>query len=413
MQKARRLGPGTDRERGLLQATEAFFQNPEADEWWPRIERWAEAMERAYHEQPKDDEIAAFYGLSVLAAGQVADDQLAHNARAAEVLAELHEREPLHPGAIHYTIHADDASGRADEHLSVVESYSEIAPSVPHALHMPTHLYVRLGEWPEVIDWNRRSAEAALEHPAGDRVSLHHAHALDYLLYAYLQRAEDGEAAKVLREDLARAPRRYQEDFTSAFHLAVMPARYALERRAWEEAARVSPREPDYLQWDRYHWPEAMSWFARGMGAVHTGDVDRARSAEARMSELRRQAEEAGERRFATYIEIDHLILSGRMAHAEGNAEEAVARLRQAAELEQTVEKHAVSPGALLPAHEALGDLLLEQDRPADALAAMRRRSRRGACASRRMAGAPPAGLGKKELISSIALLVALPLPRP
>lgn len=369
VQRAGVLEPATDRERALLDATAAFFEEPDADEWWPRIERWADAMEEAYRERPDDDEITAFYGLSQLAVGQTSDDQLRHNARAAEVLADLHEREPLHPGAIHYTIHADDASGRADEHLAMVERYSEIAPSVPHALHMPTHIYVRLGDWPEVIDWNLRSSRAALERSTGDGVSIHHIHALDYLLYAYLQRGADPEAAEVLEEDMVD-DRRYQEDFTSAYHLAAMPARYALERRAWDEAARITPREPAYLQWDRYPWPEALSWFARGMGAAHTGDLAAAKEAEARMEVLRQNAEAAGEQRFATYIEADRLTLSGRVALTEGDTASAVERTREGAELKETVEKHPVSPGALLPPYEALGDLLSELDRPSEALAA-------------------------------------------
>ncbi len=370
VREARALGSGSEREDALLAATGAFFRDPAADEWWPRIERWAEAMEEAYREWPDDDDVAAFYALSVLAAGQTAEDQLAHNARAAEILGEVHERNPRHPGAIHYTIHADDAGGRASENLSVVESYGEIAPSVPHALHMPTHIYVRLGDWREVIEWNRRSADAALERTAGDRVSLHHVHALDYLLYAHLQRGEDERAAEVLRDQLGGVDRRYQEDFISAFHLAVIPARYALERRAWDEAARITPREPGYLQWDRYLWPEALSWFARGLGAVHSGDLAGAREAEARMDELRRRARDAGEGRFATYIDVDRLILSGWIAHAEGESRVAVERIREATELEGTVEKHPVTPGALLPPYEALGDLLMELDRPAEALSA-------------------------------------------
>lgn len=368
LQRARELGPGTERERALLRAAEAFFQDPEVDEWWPRIERWADALDDAYEERPDDLEVATFHGLAVLAAGQTADDRLARNARAAEILTEVHEREPLHPGALHYTIHADDATGRADEHPDVVARYREIAPSVPHALHMPSHIYVRRGDWPEVVEWNRRSAEAALERGGDGPVSLHHVHALDYQLYGLLQQGDDARAEEVLEESLSTGP--YQEDFISAYHLAVMPARHAVERRSWEEAARLRPDEPDHLAWDRYPWPRALSWFARGMGAVMEGETSEAEAAEARMRELRDRAEEAGEGTFATYIEVDRLVLAGRIAWAEGDEEEAVARTEEAAELERTVEKHPVTPGALLPPYEALGDLLLELDRPGDALAA-------------------------------------------
>lgn len=365
VEAARRLGPGTARERALLAATSAFFEDPDDESWWPRIERWAKELEAAHRANPGDIEIAVFHGLSLLAAGQVADDQLAYNARAASVLSDAHGQEPLHPGAIHYTIHADDATGRADEHLGVVEQYGEIAPRVPHALHMPSHIYVRLGEWPEVIEWNRRSAEAALDHPAGDRVSLHHVHALDYLLYAHLQRGDDEQAAAVLEE--AWAAGTYQDDFITAFHLAMMPARAAVERKDWQEAAGLEPGVPDYLSWDRYHWPRALSWFARGLGGARTGDVAKAREAEAAMAEFRRQAEAAGEQAFATYIEIDRLILAGWIAHVEQDAGAAVRFMNEAAELEAGIQKHPVSPGSLLPPLEALGDLLMAQERPAEA----------------------------------------------
>lgn len=368
VQRARALEPGTERERALVDATAAFFQEPHADEWWPRIERWASAMDAAYRARPDDVETTAFQGLALLAAGQTAENRLEYNARAAELLAALHEREPQHPGAIHYTIHADDVSGRAHEHLDMVASYSDMAPSVPHSLHMPSHIYVRLGDWPGVIEWNRRSADAALERSDAERISFHHAHALDYLLYAHLQRGDDASAARVLAELGGDAGQRYDDGFNSAFHLAVMPARYALERRAWDEAARITPREPTYLAWDRYGWPEALSWFARGMGAAHTGDLATARQAADRMAEIRRAAEDAGEGSFATYIEVDRLILSGRIAHAEGDAATAIERTREAAELEQTVQKHPVTPGALLPPYEALGDLLMDLDRPGEAL---------------------------------------------
>lgn len=368
VQRARELEPGTERERALLRAAEAFFRDPGADEWWPRIERWAAALEEAYQERPDDLEITAFHGLGLLAAGQTADDRLAHNARAADVLQDVLERQPLHPGAIHYTIHADDARGRASEHLEVVDTYSEIAPSVPHALHMPSHIYVRRGDWPGVIEWNRRSADAALDHPAGERISLHHAHALDYMLYGHLQRADDGSAGEVLNELRSTGP--YQDGFVSAFHLAIMPARYAVERRAWDEAAALEPRARAEVTWDDYAWPLALTWLARGVGAVETGDLAGAREAEARMTELGDRMEEAGEGEFATNIEMDRLILSGRIALAEGDEEAAVTRMEEAAALEGTVEKNPVTPGALLPPHEALGDLLLELDRPAEALVA-------------------------------------------
>lgn len=370
VRRAKELSPRTERERALIAATEAFYRDPARADWWTRIRRWAQAMERAYREHPDDIEIAAFYALSRLAAGQVAEDRMAWHEEAARVLRRIHEREPTHPGAIHYTIHANDVDARAGESLDIVGSYDRIAPSVPHALHMPTHIYVRLGEWPEVIRWNRRSADAALRRSEGDAATLHYVHAMDYLVYAHLQRAEDSAARAALEEARGRGP--HQESFVTAYHLAAMPARLAVERRAWEEAASVEPRTPGYLAWDRYPWPEGLSWLARGLGAAETGDLEEARRAEARLGELRDRARAEGEETFARYIEVDRLVLTARIARAKGDAGTAVESARSAAELEETLEKNPVSPGALLPAHEALGDLLLDLGKPAAAIEAYR-----------------------------------------
>ena len=171
IQNAKALDPATERERHLVAATEAFFREPETAEWWTRIERWAEAMEMAYRAAPEDPDTATLYALSRLALVSVAENRGALQDEAETVLRGVHDRMPAHPGAIHYTIHANDAAGRADRSLDIVKSYGEIAPEVAHALHMPSHIFVRLGEWPAVIDWNLRSADAALQHPAGDAVS--------------------------------------------------------------------------------------------------------------------------------------------------------------------------------------------------------------------------------------------------
>ncbi len=370
IRKATDLNPATERERTLVAATEAFFRDPETADWRTRIERWAEAMEVAYRAAPEDLDTAALYALSRLALAQGVEDRDPLHAEAETVLRGVYDQVPTHPGAVHYTIHANDAAGRADKSLEIVKSYGEIAPQVAHALHMPTHIFVRLGGWPEVIEWNRRSADAALEHPAGDAVSHHFPHATDYLLYAFLQRGEDDRAAAVLDETVAKDG--YQRSFISAFHLAAMPARYAVERRQWEEAAAVEPRSPEYLPWDNALWAEGLSWLARGLGALHTGDLAGAREAEGRLAALRDAATSAGEQGFSTYIEVDRLILAGWIARAEDRPDEAVELIREAAALEGTVEKHPVTPGALLPPYEALGDLLLDLDRPDEALEAYR-----------------------------------------
>ena len=362
------LGAGTERERALVAAAEAFYRDPDTADWWTRIRRWAAAMEEAYRARPDDVETGAFYALSQLAVGQVAGDRMAYQARAAALLLRIHERAPRHPGASHYTIHANDVDGRAGESLDIVRGYDDIAPEVPHALHMPTHIFVRLGDWPGVIEWNRKSADAALRLPAGNHTSIHYMHAMDYLIYANLQRGADAAATAALEEALDRGP--YQVDFQSAFHLSAMPARYTVERRMWAEAAGLTPRTPAALPWDDYWWPEATTWFARGLGAARTGDSAGARAAAERMLVLERAAAGAGEDGFARYIRTDRLVLAGWIARLTGDADEALARMREAVEVEKTVQKHPVTPGALFPPYEALGDLLLELDRPHEALAA-------------------------------------------
>lgn len=367
IQRAQELAE-TERERSLIHATAEFFREPDTADFPIRIERWATGMEEAFEQYPDDADTAALYALSRLTLAQQVEERDPLHDEAEAILRRIHERKPQHPGAIHYSIHATDADGRAENALDMVEAYADIAPEVPHALHMPSHIYVRLGDWPAVIHWNRRSADAALDHPVNGDVSHHYIHALDYLVYAYLQRGEDGRARAVFEELADEGP--HQQSFVSAFHFAAMPARYVVEQRRWEDAVALEARSPAYLPWDESAWAEGLTWFAKGLGAVRTGDAEIARLAERRLASLRDQARDEGDEHFATYLEVDRLILAGTTAHAHGRAEQAEEHMRSAASLERTVEKHPVTPGALLPPNEALGDLLMAQDRPADALAA-------------------------------------------
>tara|TARA_R100001143_G_scaffold63596_1_gene73247 strand:- start:28102 stop:29697 length:1596 start_codon:yes stop_codon:yes gene_type:complete len=358
----------SDRERLLIQSTAAFFQNPESDDFRSRINRWIDGVEEAYAAYPNDQDVAALYSLTLLTAAQFAENPNPLFDEAEKILRDIFERNPNHPGAIHYTIHATDADGRAENALDLVEAYGNIAPEVPHALHMPSHIYVRLGDWPEVIDWNINSANAALKYPVGDAESHHYVHAIDYLVYAYLQRGEDDKAESVYQEALKKE--RYQTSFVSAFHFASIPARLSVEQKDWDRAANLEPRTPDYLPWDASPWAEGLTWFARGLGSVHTGDIEGAKRAEEHLAELRNVAEERGDGGMATYIETDRLVLSGWIALADGDHEKAVELTRSAADLEASIQKHPVTPGALQPPNEALGDILLHLHRPAEALVA-------------------------------------------
>ncbi len=339
IQKAQEL-VRSEREKLLIEATAGFFKEPETADFWTRMEQWINGIETAYQAYPDDLDIAAFYGLSLLTEAQRADDRDPLFDKAEMVLREVFEQVSTHPGAIHYSIHATDVDGRAENALDMVEVYGKIAPEVPHALHMPSHIYVRLGDWSEVIDWNIASAEAALKHPANGATSHHYIHAIDYLVYAYIQRGEDEKAKAVIEE--AWEKEKHQPTFIGAFHLAAIPARMAVEHREWEKVAAIEPRTPDYLPWDASPWAEGLSWYARGLGKIHTANVEGAQKAEQRLQDLRDIANERGDKAMATYIEIDRRVLAGRIAYAKGDSERAVELTRSAAELEGTIEKHPI-----------------------------------------------------------------------
>lgn len=374
VQKAKALSPPTEREQLYIAAVEAFFRNPKETDYWERIRRWGHAMEILYRKFPNDPEAKAFYALAHLATGKASGNTLEHHNRAAKILLSIHAENPNHPGAIHYLIHANDIRGREHESLEIVRSYGNIAPRNPHALHMPTHIFARLGHWQEVIEWNLKVAKAALEHPAGDKgqhVSDEFPHGIEYLVYAYLQQGDDDPAAAQLERLKSRKP--LQPTFKTAFHLSSIPARYGLERRAWQEAAELTPRSYDALDWDRFQWPEAITWFAKGLGAVHLSQIDDAHRAHDRLQALEDAANEAGEQLFTQQIRVLRLAVSAWIAHIQDEGEHAVELMEKAAELEVDTPKSPVTPAPTLPAHELLGDLLMELEKPGKALAAFKR----------------------------------------
>jgi len=374
VQRAKALDPPTERERLFVAAAEAFFLDPASSDYWLRIRRWEHAMEKVYASFPEDSEAATFYALAHLATAPADTVSREHADRAAEILLRILEQNPTHPGAMHYLVHANDMPGRERESLDVTRQYEEVAPRNPHALHMPTHIFTRLGDWNGVIRGNLLAAEAALENPVGDHGELvwdEFPHAIEYLVYAYLQEGADDRAAAQV--DRLHATTRLEPTFKTAFHLASTRARYALERRAWNEAAVLVPREPATLDWDRFTWPEAITQFARGLGAAHLGQKNEARAAAERLDELDAATRKAGEDLFARNIRVLSLELNAWLAHIGGRTEASVALMREATDLEASTPKHAVTPGPTLPALELQGDLLMEQKQPAQALEAYRR----------------------------------------
>jgi tetratricopeptide (TPR) repeat protein len=239
---------------------------------------------------------------------------------------------------------------------------------------MPTHIYTRLGEWDNVISGNLQAAAAALEHPAGEHGELvwdEFPHAIEYLMYAYLQKGMNDAAGAQVRRLLAT--RNLEPTFKTAFHLASTQARYALERHAWSEAVALVPRSPATLDWNRFAWPQAITHFARGLGAAHLNQSDVATESLEHLAALEASMRSAGEEIFANNIQMLRLEVSAWIAHATGKQQEGVDLLRQAATLESSTPKHAVTPGPTLPAEELLGDMLMEQGYPSAALVAYRR----------------------------------------
>ncbi|MDQ6828901.1 MAG: hypothetical protein M3081_08550, partial [Gemmatimonadota bacterium] len=374
VQKANALGPPTERERLFVAAAEAFFLEPVSPDYWLRIRRWEQASEKLHAAFPDDDEAAAFYALAELATNPSTGISREHSDRAAEILLRVYQRNPNHPGAMHYLVHANDAPGREHESLDITHKYEGAAPLNAHALHMPTHIYTRIGDWNGVIRGNVAAATAALAQPAGERGELvwdEFPHAIEYLVYAYLQKGADGDALAQVRR--LRGTERMEPTFKTAFHLASTQARYALERRDWSEASLIVPRTPATLDWDRFIWAEAIAQFARGLGAAHLGHVGDARVASDRLDQLEAASGRTGEDLFTRNVRLLRLELLSWRAHAEGREDSSTALMREAVELESSTPKHPVTPAPTLPALELLGDLFLEQKHPTEALVAYKR----------------------------------------
>ena len=312
---------------------------------------------------PDDHEAQIFHALAILgvAYNSPPDKTYARQKQAAEILNRLLPLEPEHPGIAHYMIHAFDYPDLAQLALPAARAYSKIAPSAPHALHMPSHIFTRLGLWNESISSNLASVQVAREwaarsHPGA--ISFDGLHAMDYLEYAYLQIGKDAEA-RGLVDSVSRAAQFDAPVFQAAYALAAIPARYALERRDWKRASSIG-LAPANFPWAQFPFAEAIVHFARAVGAARTGDLAAARQAVARLEMIRDGLK--GQKGFdwATQVEIQRRAAAAWLARAEKQNDSAVALMRSAADLEDSTDKHPVTPGSVLPAREQLADLLLE-----------------------------------------------------
>ncbi|HVS03114.1 MAG TPA: tetratricopeptide repeat protein [Thermoanaerobaculia bacterium] len=358
----------TERERAYADAVAAYFAPGQGKDERPNLAAFAAAWEEVHERFPEDPEAATLHAVTLLGTADPSDKSYEKQKRAGAIAEGILAKMPDHPGAHHYTIHAYDWPPLAEQAIEAARGYGEIAPEVPHALHMPSHIFTRRGLWSESIAWNARSEAAAAEHRIDGAVSMHQLHALDYLAYAHLQRCQDG-AAREAASRMAALEEPYHAHLATAYTLASVPARIALERQRWADAAALKPRTPAGFPWDRFPAVEAITHFARALGAARSGDGAAARAALARMEALRDQAA-ATSGYWADQVEIQRLAAQAWLDYGEGRRDEALATMRQAAEKEAGTEKHPVTPGEVLPARELLGDMLLEMGRHEEALAA-------------------------------------------
>jgi tetratricopeptide (TPR) repeat protein len=353
-------------ERAYVEALAGYYQAGRSESEKPNLIGFENGWREFHAKYPNDPEGTAFYALAQLATVDPADKTFGKQRQAGALAKSVLEAIPDHPGGHHYVIHAYDNPMLSEQAVDVARSYGKIAPEIPHALHMPTHTFTRLGLWQESIDWNRRSGDAALKRPVGDQTSLHYFHAVDYLAYAYLQGAEDQRAIDVLVELEGIKPP-YQAHVASAYTFAAVPARLALERHSWAAAADLQPRWPSAYPWDTAPAMEAITYFARALGAARSGRLDQARADLEALGALQRQVA-AKNAYWGTQVEIQRLSAAAWLQFEEGSRDEALSTMRAAAELEAGTEKHPVTPGEVLPARELLADMLLELGRSAEAL---------------------------------------------
>ncbi len=366
VKKAESLRPATKRERDYIAAVKAFYDDWKNKAHPRRIAAWEKAQEIVHKDYPGDIDAGALYALAHLATAPKADKNFTHQKESGELLERLRVKAPEHPGLFHYAIHAYDNPKFASRAMEVAREYHKLAPNVPHAQHMPSHIFVRMGMWSNTIEWNTRSAAAAEEQSEGGVLSLHYIHAMDYLMYAYLQRGQDKMALNTL-ETINRVEK-YQDSFASAYGIAAAQARYPLELRRWEEAARLSLRTHSTFPWDKYPWHEAITYFARGLGSARSGDTSAALKAMEKISTLYELSLTAGEDYWAVLVKAQQKTVDAWIAFSKGQKDRALKVMHEAADLEDSVDKHPVTPGAVLPARELLGDMLMLSGKPNQAI---------------------------------------------
>lgn len=365
LQKAESIGAKTERERDYLAAIALIYKDAGKVEFRARRLAYERAMQALAARYPEDDEAKVFYALSLDMTADLTDRTYANQLKAAAILEPLSKKYPEHPGISHYLVHSYDYPAIAGRGVPAARQYAQAAPDNPHALHMPSHIFTRLGMWQESIQTNLRSEAAARAEGNGQEA----AHAMDYLVHAYLQLGQDEAARRVVNEGAGTQVN--PSVFIGYYALAAMPARYVLERRAWSEAAQLP------VQATKFSFPDAIRHFARGLGFARTGNLDAARQETAQLTSLRDTLMQQKNGYWAKQVEVQNLAVSAWVEFGQNRREDALKSMRASADLEDSMEKHIVTPSPVVPARELLAEMLLEANRPAEALEAFESSARR------------------------------------
>jgi len=370
IQRARAANARTQRERDWIEALAPFYEGHATIDQQTRTQRYADAMGRLHERYPADSEAAVFYALALLEAVDLSDKTYASQLKAAAILEGLQKSQPNHPGIVHYIIHAYDYAPIANKGLPAARSYAALAPSAPHALHMPSHIFSTLGMWQDAISANLAADQAARNYAASTSATAKanpasvpgRYHALDFLVNAYLQIAQDRRAKAILDERNSPGATSSGGSITAHTGFAAIPVRYALDRHAWAEAAAIPPMQTTFKQ------AEAIVAFGRSLGAARTGDLGQAKEELANIIRLRQALAAEGDPYWAEQVGIQEAAASAWIALAEKDTTRALAAMGDAASREDRSEKHVAMENRLSPMRELLGEMLLEAGRPADAL---------------------------------------------
>jgi tetratricopeptide (TPR) repeat protein len=364
VEKANAAGAKTQRERDYIAAMEIFYKDSAMRPHTARALDYEKSMQQIYERYPQDIEAAIFYALAVRANAPLDDKTYANQKKASSILEKLIAQYPEHPGLAHYIIHCDDYPTLAPLALEAARRYAKIAPDAPHALHMPSHIFTRLGLWQESIDSNVASATAARKNGlVGDEL-----HAIDYLVYAYLQTGQD-RAALALVNAMPKPQPNDAAYYTGLYAAAVVPARLAVERHRWADAAALALPAGTFPG-GRYSSTEANLYFAQSLGAARLGNLEQARTGLQRMTSLRDRLLEAKDKYSSEQVDIQRESVIAWITFAENKRDDALSLMRAAADHDDSVDKLPVTPGPIVPARELLGDMLLQTQQPAAALEA-------------------------------------------